>query len=105
VDKVNAIMQQVIFDESQNQDEKKGDHFAKPGSNTRIWNFHQKLAEQCPETYVKYNENEILPLVCESWLGPGYQVTSQVNIVHPGVTGQKIHCDYHLGLVEKAVIE
>ena len=32
-----------------------------------------------------------------AWLGPGYQVTSQVNVVNPGGAGQTVHRDYHLG--------
>jgi ectoine hydroxylase-related dioxygenase (phytanoyl-CoA dioxygenase family) len=32
-----------------------------------------------------------------AWLGPGYQVTSQVNVVNPGGEGQTVHRDYHLG--------
>jgi ectoine hydroxylase-related dioxygenase (phytanoyl-CoA dioxygenase family) len=31
------------------------------------------------------------------WLGPGYQVTSQVNAVNPGGAAQTAHRDYHLG--------
>ena len=32
-----------------------------------------------------------------AWLGPGYQVTSQINVVNPGGTAQTAHRDYHLG--------
>jgi ectoine hydroxylase-related dioxygenase (phytanoyl-CoA dioxygenase family) len=32
-----------------------------------------------------------------AWLGPGYQVTSQVNNVRPGGAAQMPHRDYHLG--------
>jgi hypothetical protein len=32
-----------------------------------------------------------------AWLGPGYQVTSQVNVVNPGSAAQHGHRDYHLG--------
>jgi ectoine hydroxylase-related dioxygenase (phytanoyl-CoA dioxygenase family) len=35
--------------------------------------------------------------VCHAWLGPGYQVTSQVNVVNPGGAAQTAHRDYHLG--------
>ena len=39
-----------------------------------------------------------------SWLGPGYQVTAQVNRVNPGGNAQQPHRDYHLGFMspEKA---
>ena len=36
-------------------------------------------------------------MVCEAWLGPAYQVTSQVNCVNPGGAAQSAHRDYHLG--------
>ena len=32
-----------------------------------------------------------------AWLGPGYQVTSQINVVNPGGAAQTAHRDYHLG--------
>src|SRR5882762_7209572 len=55
-----------------------GDHFARPGANDRIWNALGKLAAKDPETFVDYYSNETLALVSAAWLGPGYQVTSQV---------------------------
>jgi ectoine hydroxylase-related dioxygenase (phytanoyl-CoA dioxygenase family) len=33
------------------------------------------------------------------WLGPAYQVTSQLNVVNPGGTAQSPHRDYHLGFM------
>jgi len=33
----------------------------------------------------------------EAWLGPCFQVTSQVNVVRPGGEAQQAHRDYHLG--------
>jgi ectoine hydroxylase-related dioxygenase (phytanoyl-CoA dioxygenase family) len=47
-----------------------GDHFAKPGANDRVW------------------------------LGPAYQVTSQINCVNPGGQAQVAHRDYHLGFFD-----
>ena len=41
----------------------------------------------------------MLDLVCESWLGPGYRMTAQVNVVHPGGAAQRPHRDYHLGFL------
>ena len=35
----------------------------------------------------------------QAWLGPGYQVTSQVNVVRPGGAAQSPHRDYHLGFM------
>ncbi len=37
-----------------------------------------------------------------AWLGPGYQVTSQVNVVNPGGQAQVAHRDYHLGFMTEA---
>ena len=65
-----------------------GDHFAKPGANDRVWNALEKLAVRDPETFVDYYANEVIALVSAAWLGPGYQVTSQVNVVRPGGIAQ-----------------
>jgi len=35
--------------------------------------------------------------ISEAWLGPNYQMTAQVNLVHPGGAAQLAHRDYHLG--------
>ena len=40
-------------------------------------------------------------LIAEAWLGPGYQVTSQVNVVNPGGRAQVAHRDYHLGFMSE----
>jgi ectoine hydroxylase-related dioxygenase (phytanoyl-CoA dioxygenase family) len=74
-----------------------GDHFAKPGANDRVWNALEKLAVNDPEAFVAYYANDLLALASTAWLGPGYQVTSQVNVVNPGGAGQTVHRDYHLG--------
>lgn len=76
-----------------------GDHFAKPGANDRVWNALEKLAVSDPETFVTYYANDIVALVAGAWLGPAYQVTSQVNVVNPGGRGQTVHRDYHLGFL------
>ena len=76
-----------------------GDHFGKPGANDRIWNAAQKLALHSPDVFAEYYANDTLAAVCQAWLGPRYQVTSQVNVVNPGGTQQVPHRDYHLGFV------
>jgi len=73
-----------------------GDHFAAPGTNDRVWNALEKLAVRAPQVFVDYYACDVLALVSLAWLGPGYQVTSQVNVVHPGGTAQVGHRDYHL---------
>ena len=76
-----------------------GDHFGKPGANDRIWNAAQKLALHAPDVFAEYYANDTLAVVCQAWLGPRYQVTSQVNVVNPGGKQQVPHRDYHLGFV------
>ncbi|NWA67574.1 phytanoyl-CoA dioxygenase family protein [Pseudomonas reactans] len=81
------------------------DHFAKAGSNGRIWNSLQKAAVQSPASFVEYYANPLLGLIAEAWLGPSYQVTAQVNVVHPGGQAQQPHRDYHLGFQTNDVVE
>ncbi len=76
-----------------------GDHFAKAGANERVWNALEKLARHDPEAYVDYYANEALALGSLAWLGPGYGMTSQVNVVNPGGEAQVPHRDYHLGFM------
>ncbi|MEV1066386.1 phytanoyl-CoA dioxygenase family protein [Streptomyces sp. NPDC050263] len=80
-----------------------GDHFAKPGANDRVWNALEKAALYDPEAFAEYYANDILALVSRAWLGPGYQVTSQVNVVNPGGAAQSPHRDYHLGFLSNEV--
>ena len=82
-----------------------GDHFAKAGANDRVWNALEKLAVRDPDTFVDYYANDIVALVSRAWLGPGYQVMSQVNVVRPGGKAQDPHRDYHLGFLENDVVE
>ncbi|GAB7069264.1 phytanoyl-CoA dioxygenase family protein [Mycobacterium hodleri] len=78
-----------------------GDHFGKAGVNDRVWNAAQKLALHSPGVFADYYANDALAIVCEAWLGPRYQVTSQVNVVNPGGAPQVPHRDYHLGFVDE----
>lgn len=71
-----------------------GDHFAKPGANDRVWNVMEKLALREPELFARYYASEAIHLVSEAWLGPDFQITSQVNIVNPGGEAQAPHRDY-----------
>ena len=74
-----------------------GDHFAASGSNDRIWNSLQKLCEEAPEVFLRYFANTSIAAACEAWLGANYQMTAQINLVHPGGAAQQAHRDYHLG--------
>ncbi len=73
------------------------DHFATAGANDRIWNSLQKLCEASPGIFLRYFANPAIDAICEAWLGPNYQMTAQVNLVHPGGQAQQAHRDYHLG--------
>ena len=74
-----------------------GDHFAKPGANDRVWNALEKLCLRDPALFAAYYGNRLLAMVCTAWLGPAYQITSQINCVNPGGAAQSAHRDYHLG--------
>ncbi|WP_328997383.1 phytanoyl-CoA dioxygenase family protein [Kribbella sp. NBC_00709] len=96
VDATTAEFNRLI-DEQHRTGVAAGDHFAKPGANDRVWNALEKLAIGAPEVFTAYYANDLLALVSAAWLGPAYQVTSQVNVVNPGGDGQTVHRDYHLG--------
>jgi ectoine hydroxylase-related dioxygenase (phytanoyl-CoA dioxygenase family) len=104
---VNAVTEQFasIIAEQRADGADHGDHFARPGANDRIWNALEKLAVRAPEVFVDYYANEALALVSEAWLGPGYQMTSQPNVVNPGGAAQVGHRDYHLGFLTGERIE
>ncbi|KAJ9411787.1 hypothetical protein DTO045G8_694 [Paecilomyces variotii] len=89
--------QQIVKREREAATAQKGDHFAAGGRNDRIWNSFSKHALEDPASFVDYYSNPWLALVCDAWLGPGYRVTAQVNVVKPGGAAQNPHRDYHLG--------
>lgn len=78
-----------------------GDHFAKPGANDRVWGLQTKFARKDPKAYVSYYSNPIIELAASAWLGPMYQVTSDLNVVNPGGEAQRPHRDYHLGFMSR----
>ncbi|HTM84077.1 MAG TPA: phytanoyl-CoA dioxygenase family protein, partial [Mycobacterium sp.] len=90
----------AIITEQQARGTAAGDHFGEAGANDRIWNAAQKLALHSPEVFAEYYAADVLALVSRAWLGPRYQVTSQVNVVNPGGSAQVPHRDYHLGFVD-----
>lgn len=96
IDEATAIYERIIADEKQASGGG-GDHFAASGANDRVWNSLQKLCEASPEVFLNYFANTSIAAVCEAWLGPNYQMTAQVNLVHPGGAAQLAHRDYHLG--------
>ncbi len=98
IDQVTEVLN-GIAEEEQKAQAGSGDHFAAAGANTRIWNAHEKLCMASPELFARYNAGHIVPLVSKSWLGPRYQITTQVNIVRPGGSAQTSHRDYHMGFM------
>lgn len=96
VDQATALYDQIIAREKL-ANGNSSDHFAAAGNNDRIWNSLQKLCEASPDVFVDYFANPVIDAVCEAWLGPNYQMTAQINLVHPGGKAQQAHRDYHLG--------
>ena len=78
-----------------------GDHFAAAGLNDRLWNSLEKHALADPANFIDYYANPWIAAASEAWLGPRYQMTAQVNLVHPGGQPQTAHRDYHLGFMQQ----
>lgn len=95
LDRATAIFEQIIAGEKASG-ASNADHFA-AGTNDRIWNSLQKLCLADPAVFAACFANPAVDAACEAWLGPNYQMTTQVNLVHPGGEAQKAHRDYHLG--------
>jgi ectoine hydroxylase-related dioxygenase (phytanoyl-CoA dioxygenase family) len=95
IDRHSAVFEQILAQEAESG--AAADHFAKAGANGRIWNSLQKAAQVSPQSFIEYYANPLLGLIAESWLGPYFQTTAQVNVVRPGGQAQQPHRDYHLG--------
>ena len=76
-----------------------GDHFAKAGANDRVWNALEKHCLCDADNFARYYAAHAIAMAAEAWLGPGYQMTAQVNRVNPGGAAQNPHRDYHLGFM------
>lgn len=104
IDAASAVFFDII-EEQKRSETTAGDHFAKPGANDRIWNAQEKLCVAAPEVFANYFAAPLIDMVAAAWLGPAYQVTSQVNVVNPGGEAQEPHRDYHLGFMTNAEAE
>jgi len=104
VDRATRVFKEIIG-EQRRTGKGSGDHYAKPGANDRVWNALEKFALRDPETFAAYYSNDVIALVATAWLGPAYQVTSQVNVVNPGGAAQSPHRDYHLGFLTDEAAE
>ncbi|HET9067497.1 MAG TPA: phytanoyl-CoA dioxygenase family protein [Amaricoccus sp.] len=98
IDRATELFSRII-EEQHRAAKGGGDHFARPGANDRIWNALEKHCLADPEGFALYYGNEAIALAAEAWLGPGYQMTAQVNRVNPGGAAQTAHRDYHLGFM------
>jgi ectoine hydroxylase-related dioxygenase (phytanoyl-CoA dioxygenase family) len=96
VDEATVIFESIIRQERE-RGTNAGDHFAKAGANDRIWNAQEKLCVQAPRVFARYFANRFIECAAQAWLGPAFQMTSQVNVVRPGGNAQQAHRDYHLG--------
>lgn len=103
IEEANAVFERIIA-EQRASGTAVGDHFAKPGLNDRIWNALEKLCLAAPESFARYYACDMVALAAEAWLGPGFQLTSQVNVVNPGGEAQRAHRDYHLGFQSGEVV-
>ena len=97
LEQVTELFDEIIIKEK--AENSGGDHFGEKGANDRVWNSLQKLCIQNPNLFSRYFSSIALAAVCEAWLGPWYQMTSQVNLVRPGGKAQTCHRDYHLGFM------
>jgi len=104
VDRASALFEAIIA-EQHASGAAAGDHFAKAGANDRIWNSLEKHALADPDSFIDYYANEPIAMVCQAWLGPGYQMTAQVNVVNPGGQAQVPHRDFHLGFMSNEQAE
>lgn len=100
VDQATEIFEQII--EEERAVSSGGDHFGERGANDRIWNSLQKLCLRAPDVFARYFAAPAIAAVSEAWLGPWYQMTTQINVVRPGGKAQTCHRDYHLGFMTDA---
>jgi len=101
IDEINAVFEAIIAEERA-ANTGKGDHFAAAGANDRVWNSLQKLCLHAPALYARYAASPAIDMACRAWLGPGYQIATQLNVVRPGGKAQEPHRDYHLGFMSEA---
>lgn len=97
IDQATEVFEQII--EEERTAHSGGDHFGERGANDRIWNSLQKLCLRAPSVFARYFAAPAVAAVSEAWLGPWFQMTTQVNLVRPGGKAQVCHRDYHLGFM------
>ena len=103
LDQATAIFEKII--EEERAQSSGGDHFGERGANDRIWNSLQKLCLRDPAVFARYFASPAIAAVSQAWLGPWWQMTTQVNLVRPGGKAQICHRDYHLGFMTQQQAE
>ncbi|MFK7838014.1 MAG: phytanoyl-CoA dioxygenase family protein [Sulfitobacter sp.] len=103
IDQATAVFEKII--EEERLATSGGDHFGERGANDRIWNSLQKLCLRAPDVFARYFAAPPVAAVSEAWLGPWFQMTTQVNLVRPGGKAQVCHRDYHLGFMTQTQAE
>ncbi len=68
LDAVSATFERIIADERE-AGTARGDHYAKPGANDRVWNALEKLALRDPGGFVDYYANDIVALAASPGSG------------------------------------
>eukprot|EP00930_Biecheleria_cincta_P053243 TRINITY_DN3864_c0_g1_i1.p1 TRINITY_DN3864_c0_g1~~TRINITY_DN3864_c0_g1_i1.p1 ORF type:complete len:438 (-),score=83.96 TRINITY_DN3864_c0_g1_i1:126-1340(-) len=96
IDRCSSAFAAIVEDEKISKG-MRGDHFAKAGAYDRVWNAMEKLCVREPAVFTDYYSNDWIAGMSEAWLGPMYQITSQMNTIRPGGKAQSMHRDYHLG--------
>ncbi|THV00368.1 hypothetical protein K435DRAFT_719053 [Dendrothele bispora CBS 962.96] len=64
-------------------------------------NTNEHWAKRDPGSYSDYFKNDVIALASGAWLGPWYQMTSQISQCVPGNKAQRMHRDYHLGVGDR----
>lgn len=70
LDPCSSVFEEIICEEKQASS--KGDHFAAPGANDRIWNAQEKLCLRSPAVFAEYYAHPWIDAVSDAWLGPGH---------------------------------
>jgi ectoine hydroxylase-related dioxygenase (phytanoyl-CoA dioxygenase family) len=90
----NLLSPETIDRTEEATKEIKANHHGSRKTSVRTAFFNLQHARDDPETYAEYYGNEMLALICEAWLGPGYQITTSTNGTFKGGEQQAIHRDY-----------
>jgi len=105
VDEATRVFEEVMRAERSASGFHASDHFSAAGSNDRLWNSFEKHCIAKVDSFVRYYNNDVLQAVACAWLGPGGQMTAQVNSVNPGCPAQTPHRDYHMGFLAHAALQ